>query len=69
MVEVGIKLDQTKEFFAEYFGIELSDEEARDTAERISELYLLLDKWDKERKLPPCALFWITDREDELRCG
>ena len=63
-----VSIEKTVRFFRQEMGIRLTDEEARVTTERIGGLFELLDKWNKEHILPPCAAYWLIDREKDLRC-
>ncbi len=63
-----VSTKQTKHFFKNVWEIELTEEEARVATERIVELFQLLDKWNKEHSLPPCAAYWLIDREGEFSC-
>jgi hypothetical protein len=48
-------IQRTQEFFRTKFGRELTGEEARDANERISTVFLLLDKWNRANPVPACA--------------
>ena len=60
---------QTKHFFKNVLEIEITEEEARVATERLVELFQLLDKWNKDYWLPPCAAFWFVDRRIDINCN
>ena len=64
-----IPYEKTAYFYRNILGVFITDAEAKVASERIAELFVLLDKWNKKRSLPPCAANWLLGDEDDYRCS
>lgn len=49
-------IQRTQEFFRTQYDIELTDEQARDANARITQIFLLLEKWYSANPVPVSAI-------------